>query len=168
MAGGSSPPLSAMRARGSGSCPAQVARARVKGTVNVGGKRKGPPCSRRADGTIPRTSSLGKPCQPPAVGAHKPSLPLGCREAAKSQGQPDHSRPFSLLGCKAVKEPGPQCPGLCLCSHLCRWQGTSSLELPGLEQPKGNQGNEGASETGNQMLIWGGGPPPAPFSLILS
>lgn len=161
VAGGSSPPPSAMRARGSGSCPAHVAWTRVKGTVNGGGKRKGPPCSRRADGTIPRTSSLGKSCQPPAVGAHKPSLPLGCREAVKSQGQPARSGPFSLLGCKAVKEPGPQCPGVCLCSHLCQWQGTSSLELPDLEQPQGNQGNEDASETGNQMLRWGGGASPS-------
>ena len=86
MVGGNSPPPSAMRARGSRSCLAQVAWVRVKGTVNVGGKRKGPPCSRRADGTIPRTSSPGKPCQPPAAGAHKPGLPLGHREAAEMPG----------------------------------------------------------------------------------
>lgn len=28
------------------------------------------------------------------------------------QGQPAHSGPSILLGCKAVRKPGPQCPGV--------------------------------------------------------
>lgn len=80
----------------------------------------------------------------------------GTGRQPRCRGKPAHSGPSSLLGCKAFREPGPQCPGVYLCSHFHRWQGTSSLEPPGLEQPQGNQGNEGASETGNQMLRRGG------------
>ena len=80
----------------------------------------------------------------------------GTGRQPRCRGKPAHSGPSSLLGCKAFREPGPQCPGVYLCSHFHRWQGTSSLEPPGLDQPQGNQGHEGASETGNQMLRRGG------------
>ena len=93
----------------------------------------------------------------------------GTGRQQRCRGQPAHSRPSSLLGCKAVRESGPQCPGVCLRSHFHRWQGTSSLEPPGLNSHRGIREMKVQVRLATKCLDGGaGGPPPAPFSLMLS